>query len=81
MNSLELKTNFHKLIDSIENEQILIKFYSIIENAVNYQNGDLWNNLSDEDQQELLDIYEETENDDNLISNDEMRLKYKKWIE
>jgi hypothetical protein len=30
MNTIELKKNFHILIDSIDNENLLINFYDII---------------------------------------------------
>jgi len=33
MNTLDIKTNFHHLIDQINDEQLLIKLYHIMEQA------------------------------------------------
>lgn len=42
MTSPELKNNLHQLIDSIENDSLLTKFYLIILKMRNVDDGDLW---------------------------------------
>lgn len=79
MTTLELKNSFHQLIDSIENENLLRKFYELMLRKKASKDVILWNKLSDEDREELLASYEESEKLDNLVSNGEMKKKYSKW--
>jgi len=76
----ELKNNFHNLIDSIENEQLLRRFYDLIQNRISAKDGDLWNQLTKEEKDELLIAFDESENDDNLISSKKAKEKHKKWL-
>jgi len=80
MNTLELKKNFHLLIDSIENENLLINFYDLIKMRSSTKEGQLWNRLTKQEQEELLLAFDESENHENLISLEEMKMKHKKWL-
>ena len=80
MNTIELKKNFHSLIDSIENESLLMSFYDIIKSRTKIKDGQLWSRLDKNEQEELLITFEESENPDNLIDSEEMRKKHKKWL-
>jgi hypothetical protein len=80
MNTLELKKNFHLLIDSIDNENLLISFYDLIKRRSLTKEGQLWNRLTNKEQEELLSALEESEHPENLISHEEMVAKHKKWL-
>jgi hypothetical protein len=80
MSSLELKSNFHSLIDKIDNEQLLQKFYAVLLNANNSNLGNLWSKLSDLEQKELLEIDQETDDLENTVSNEVAFDKYQKWL-
>ena len=80
MNTLELKKNFHLLIDSIENENLLADFYNLIKKRTLDKEGQMWNQLTYKEQEELLSTLEESENPDYLISNEEMKKKHTKWL-
>lgn len=80
MNALEIKASFHHLIDRINNEQLLIKLYRIMEQASSIQDGQLWSRLTEEEQNELLKIDDEVQSDSILILNEQMQLKHKKWL-
>jgi hypothetical protein len=80
MNTIELKKNFHLLIDSIENENLLISFYELIKKRSSTKEGQLWNRLTKQEQEELLISLEEIVNPENLISHEEMTRKHKKWL-
>jgi hypothetical protein len=80
MNTLEIKTNFHQLIDQINNEKLLIKLYRIMEQASSTVDGQLWSRLTEEEQIELLKIESEVQSDNNLIPNEQMQTKHKKWL-
>ena len=77
---MELKQNFHHLIDSIDNENLLMNFYNFIKKRTTAKEGQLWNNLTEQEQQELILSLEESKNPENLIDHEEMKLKHKKWL-
>ena len=81
MNTLDIKTNFHHLIDQINDEQLLIKLYHIMEQASSTTDGQLWSKLTEEQQNELLQIEKEVQSGVPLISNDQMKVKHKKWLD
>lgn len=64
MNAIEIKKNFHQLIDSIENENLLISFYELMKKRNATQEGQLWNSLTKPEQDELLLALEESDNPD-----------------
>ena len=80
MNTIELKRNFHLLIDSIDNEDLLASYYDLIKKRSLTKEGQLWNRLTYQEQEELITALEESENPEYLISNDEMKIKHKKWL-
>ena len=80
MNAIEIKTNFHHLIDQISDEKLLIKLYHIMEQASTTKDGQLWNRLTEEEQIELLKIEREVQSDQGLIPNEQMKAKHKKWL-
>ncbi len=80
MKALELKKDFHKLIDSIDNETLLSEFYSLIKRKISAKEGNLWNKLTKKEQEELNLAFEESKNPENLISHEDMRKKHKKWL-
>lgn len=81
MTTLEIKNGLHKLIDNIEDEAQLKKAYRLIESlsTIN-EEGALWSKLSNEEQQELLEIEKKSHLPDNLIDHKEMLKKHQKWL-
>jgi hypothetical protein len=73
-----LKSEFHELIDQIDNPEILVQFYDAISRSVTSENS-LWKSLSKEQQQEVLIAYEESEDESNLISLSAIKSKFKEW--
>ena len=80
MTTIELKNNFHHLIDSIENENLLKEFYELMLRKRTSKDGRLWAMLSKDEIEELLLANEESENPENLIPHEEMKKKYSKWL-
>jgi hypothetical protein len=80
MSTLELRKSFHNLIDTIDNENILLFFYDMMKRKSSSKDGQIWNKLSVEQKEELLLSIKESENTDNLISHEEMKNKHKKWL-
>ncbi len=80
MDTTELKKSFHLLIDSIDNENLLLNFYDLLKQRTNAKDGRLWDKLDYEEQKELLHAAEESKSEGNLISSDELKKKHKKWL-
>jgi hypothetical protein len=72
--------SFHHLIDSIDNDQLLLKFYELMKNRTSTKDGNIWTRLTKEEQEELLAAFEESKDQENLISQDDMMKKHKKWL-
>jgi len=80
MTTIELKSNFHNLIDTINDVGILSKFYDLLSNVKESKDGLLWNRLSNEEQNELMQIEKDSQQLSNLISGADMINKHKKWL-
>jgi len=80
MTTIEIRKNFHSLIDSIDNENILLFFYDLMKRKSTSKEGQIWNRLSNDQKQELLLSAQESENPDNLISHEDLKNKHKKWL-
>ena len=80
MNTIELKNNFHQLIVSINNDNILSKFYAIMAKMKERTDGKLWARLSIEEQEELIRADIDSNDPVNLIPQTEIQKKHLKWL-
>ncbi len=80
MTSIQLKSNFHKLIEDISNQKLLEKFYEIMTIANSTNEGKFWDSLSEEQKAEIIEIDIETNDETNLIDEEEIKKKYAKWF-
>jgi len=67
------KNNFHKLIDTIEDEEALKGYFNLIQRLNKNQTGELWNSLNPDEKEELLLSYEESFDPNNVISHDQVK--------
>jgi len=77
---MKIKDDFHHLIDTIEDEQLLKDYYQLIQNMNNNSDGALWSALSEEQKEELLLSYDETFDEKNLLSHQQVKLQHEKWL-
>jgi hypothetical protein len=77
---MKIKDDFHHLIDSIEDEQLLNSCYQLIQKINNDQNGHLWNDLSEDEKKDLLAAYEESFDSNNLLTHENVKLQHEKWL-
>ena len=77
MTTIELKKNLHQMIDSVDSDLLLSKFYFVLKKMKNFNSENLWNNLTKEEQDELIISDIESEDDNNLISHTEILKKHK----
>ena len=75
-----IKQKLHTLIDNIDNESLLTQVYELIYKKNSSKEGDLWNKLTLQQQQEVLLSLEESNDTKNLISNDDVKKSHKKWL-
>lgn len=76
---MKIKDDFHHLIDSIEDEDLLKDFYQLIQ-KINNDQGALWNALSEGQKEELLIAYDESFDSNNLVNHEQVKLQHKKWL-
>ena len=74
MKLAELKSEFHNLIDQTNDPEIIEQFYKAMSESLR-SDGSLWRSLSQEQQKGILDAYEESEDENNQISLDEIKAK------
>ena len=80
MDKIELRSNLHSFIDQIENTDLLREYYLEMKRLLTIKKTKIWDSLTEEQRREVLLSYEESENEENLIDNNEVMKKYDKWI-
>lgn len=75
MGTTELKLSIHQLIDNIDSEQLLQTPFYFLKSRENSRTGKLWDSLTEEQKNEVLLAYEESEDESNLV---EARTVFKK---
>ena len=76
----DIRKSLHRLIDEIDNDQLLIKFYDLLSKSREQNEGVLWNQLSDKQKDELLIAESESHYNKNLIDHEKQKAKHKKWL-
>jgi hypothetical protein len=78
---MRTKEDFHKLIEKIEDEEVLKGYFKLIQRLNNNQTGELWDALSPAEKEELLLSYDESFDPNNLVSHNEVKKQHVKWLE
>lgn len=63
----ELKSQLYKILDKIEDEQLLRSIYSFLNERENSREGRLWSSLTEEQRNEVLQAFDESEDESNLM--------------
>ena len=77
MSAIELKSNLHKIVDKIDNEQLLRTVYDFLKLRENSEESSIWRTLTEEQKKEVYLSYQESEDDRNLVSWDEIKKRTK----
>lgn len=77
MSTIELKSNLHKIVDKIDNEQLLRTIYDFLKLSEGSQEGQIWKSLTEEQKKEVYLSFQESEEDKNLVSWDDVLKKAK----
>jgi len=73
MGTIELKSDLHKILDKIDNEQLLRAIYDFLKQREDAKEGQIWSTLTEEQKKEVYLSYDESNDDDNLIDWDEVK--------
>lgn len=76
MGTVELKSDLHKILDGIDNEQLLRTIYDFLKQREAAKEGQIWNSLTEDQKNEVYLSYEESQDDKNLIKWDSVKKKY-----
>jgi hypothetical protein len=77
---MQTREEFHKLIDTIRDDESLKSYLSLIQKLQHRQSGTLWNQLSDDQKQELLLAYDESFDPNNTLSHEQVKQQHAKWL-
>jgi len=66
MGTVELKSDLHKILDRIENEQLLQTIYDFLKQRETSKEGQIWKTLTEEQKKEVYLSYEESQDNKNL---------------
>jgi hypothetical protein len=72
MGTIDLKSNIHKIVDGIQSEQLLQTLYDFLKVRETNKSGRLWDTLTEEQKQEVLLAYDESEDEDNLVDREKV---------
>ncbi|MFN3758936.1 MAG: hypothetical protein ACK4SF_06945 [Algoriphagus aquaeductus] len=76
MGAAQLKSDLQKIIERIDNEQLLQTVYDFLKQREDSKEGEFWKSLTEEQKKEIYLSYEESENDENLIAWENLKKKY-----
>jgi hypothetical protein len=65
--SLELKTSIHSLVDKSNDNELLEIVHQLLESKTQHKEGTLINKLSQSEEKELYEAYDESFDESNLI--------------
>jgi hypothetical protein len=71
MGKIELKSSIHKIVDGIQNEQLLQTVYDFLKGRENSNPG-VWDYLTEKEKKEVLLAYDESEDENNLITREKV---------
>ena len=80
MDKVQLKYGTHSFIDKIENLELLKEYYIELKRIIDSGKSNIWNSLSEEQREEILLSFDESEFEENLIDENVVMEKHNKWI-
>jgi len=77
MDIIQLKSGIYSLINQIDNVELLKEYYIELGKIIQSGKSGIWNSLSEEQKNEVLLSYAESEIEENLIDENVVMEKYK----
>lgn len=76
MGAIDLKSDLHRILESIENEEVLRAIFDFLKEKENTEEGRIWKTLTEEQKSEVYQSLAESLDDNNLTSREEIKKKY-----
>ncbi len=76
MGTIELKSNLLKILNKIDDEQLLQTVYDFLKHSENTKEGQIWKTLTEEQKKEVYLSYQESEEAENLTNWEDIKSKY-----
>lgn len=82
MSNLEIKGGLYEMISKVNDKKLLMQLYELITDIVtqNLSDTDFWDELSENQKEELEKAIQESHDDKNLIEHEVVINKFKKWL-
>ncbi len=77
---MKVKERFHKLIDTINDEEMLRAYFDLISQLKTQETGQLYQKLTKEQKLELNLSYNESFDSVNLLTHKEVESQHEKWL-
>jgi hypothetical protein len=77
MSNSELKMSLHKIIEKIDNEDVLKALYNLLVDKIPVKDGQLWKHLSDDQKNDLMLAFAESDDPEQLLSNEEVMKEFR----
>lgn len=72
--------NSKDFMPELDNENLFLEIYNALKIGSSSEEGQLWNRLFVQEQNELIETLEESNNPANLIPHGKMQKKHSKWL-
>lgn len=72
MSTAELKSHLHQMVEKIEDERLLQAILSLLKESQNSEESSRWNSLTEEQKKEVLLAFDESEDEANLIDDEDV---------
>lgn len=80
METQTIKQNIYDLLDSIQDEAVLLDFYNILEFQAKDKSELSWEILTKEQKDKILMSHSQTKDPNKIIDSDNFKKRYNKWL-
>lgn len=77
---MKVREDFHRFIDTIDNEKMLNGYLALFKQLRLEETGTLWNSLSADEQKELMYAYQESFDSAQLVTHEQIKGQHRKWL-
>lgn len=76
MSTVDLKSDLHKILDKIDNEELLRTVYDFLKEGENTTEGAIWKTLTENQRKEVFLSLEESDDETKLVNWEDIKKKY-----
>lgn len=76
MSTVDLKSDLHKILDKIDNEELLRTVYDFLKEGENTTEGAIWKTLTENQRKEVFLSFEESDDETKLVNWEDIKKKY-----